>query len=51
MKVHHVGYLLNDMNESIKDFMNLGYVIERPVCFDPIRLIDVCFVKKWRTFC
>ena len=50
MKIHHIGYLLDDMGSSIQSFIELGYVIDRPTCYDPIRKIDICFMKNDNIF-
>lgn len=45
MKVHHIGYLVKDMDEAIKEFRQLGFV-EGPVVRDEYRGIDICFADN-----
>ena len=46
MKAHHVGYLVADMNNALKEFLNLGYEIEQEVMHDSLRNINICFVRN-----
>lgn len=46
MKVHHIGYLVKDLNNAIKNFEFLGYRIIRPTCNDSLRGVDICFLQK-----
>lgn len=45
MKVHHIGYLIEEIKESINGFIELGYVIEKDIIFDNYRNI-YCFSFK-----
>lgn len=45
MKIHHIGYLVKNINKSIKEFENLGY-IGNIITRDEIRGIDICFMKN-----
>ncbi len=44
MKVHHIGYLVKDINKSISIFQSLGYSIEKDIIYDQYREIDICFL-------
>ena len=44
MKIHHVGYLAKNLEKSSAKFMQLGYEVERPCKFDPIRNINIEFL-------
>lgn len=44
--VHHVGYLVKDINKSIQAFEVLGYVIEKDIFYDNARKSNFCFIKK-----
>lgn len=46
MKVHHIGYLIKDIENAIKEFQNLGYKIYSETSYDTYRDIDICFMKK-----
>lgn len=45
MKVHHIGYLVKDMDEAIKEFRKLGFA-DGPVIRDEYRGIDICFTDN-----
>lgn len=45
MKVHHIGYLVKNMNEAIEEFGQLGFK-EGPVVRDEYRGIDICFTEN-----
>ncbi len=46
MKVHHIGYLVDDMTEAVKEFARLGYSVQKPELYDPLRRINLCFVEN-----
>ena len=46
MKVHHVGYLVDDMNGALNEFSRLGYEIVQKTVYDPLRKINICFVEN-----
>lgn len=46
MRVHHVGYAVADIDESISAFKALGYVIESGIINDSQRKVRIAFVKK-----
>ncbi len=46
MKIHHVGYLAKNLEKSQKRFLDLGYEVEREVKYDPIRRINISFLKN-----
>ena len=46
MKVHHVGYLVRDMESAIVKFTDLGYAMEKEIYRDSFRKSDICFLKK-----
>ncbi len=46
MKIHHVGYLAKNLEKSAAKFLELGYEVERPCKFDPIRNINIEFLKN-----
>lgn len=45
MKVHHVGYLVKDMDEAKNEFLKLGYS-DNVVTRDEYRGIDICFMDN-----
>lgn len=51
MKVHHVGYLVKNIEKSICAFEELGYSAFAPVFFDEIRKADFIFMKNEEGFC
>ncbi len=44
MKIHHVGYLAKNLEKSADRFIQLGYEVERPCKYDPIRKINIEFL-------
>lgn len=46
MKVHHIGYLIKDIENAIKEFQNLGYKIYSETSYDVYRDIEICFMEK-----
>ena len=49
MKVHHIGYLVGNMSDSLKEFRRLGYEIQQETIHDPLRNINICFVENGST--
>ena len=46
MQVHHIGYLVEDMAEAVKEFARLGYRVQKPELYDSLRRINLCFVEN-----
>lgn len=46
LNVHHIGYLVKKINEAAQQFQRLGYSMCRPVTYDDIRKINICFLEK-----
>ena len=44
MKVHHVGFLVKNLEKSERQSMDLGYKIEFVKRFDPIRNVNIEFL-------
>lgn len=44
--VHHMGYLVKDINKSAVLFQAIGYEIETDVFYDEDRQSDFCFLVK-----
>lgn len=49
-KIHHIGYLVNDINKSLKIFLDLGYKIYSEPKFDTIRKVNICFLYLENNF-
>lgn len=45
MKIHHVGYLVKDMEAAKKEFLALGYG-DAKITRDEYRGIDICFMEN-----
>ena len=43
-KIHHVGYLVNDIEKSIEPFEMLGFTAKNAPVFDEIRKAWICFL-------
>lgn len=46
MKVHHIGYLVEDMAAAEKDFLALGFAVEKGAVYDEYRQVDIAFLIK-----
>ncbi len=46
MKIHHVGYLVADIDIAMNDFIWLGYELKGEVCVDQKRNIKIQFLKN-----
>lgn len=46
MEVHHIGYLVKNIEKSIESFQKLGYVITVPATWDDGRNAYLCFMKN-----
>ena len=46
MKFHHVGYLVADIEAALKEFLELGYEIVKETVYDPLRKINICFIRN-----
>lgn len=44
MKIHHIGYLVNNMQKSIEQFFSLGFEIERETMLDELRKVEIAFL-------
>ncbi|WP_281071320.1 VOC family protein [Succinivibrio dextrinosolvens] len=45
-KIHHVGYLVDNIGLSRKNFESLGFKTSLSVCYDEIRQIDILFMNR-----
>lgn len=43
MRIHHIGYLVKDLQEAEKHFLHLGYLREAECIYDAARDADICF--------
>lgn len=46
MNIHHIGYLVKNINKAIESFIQLGYAMEKKTIYDTERLVDICFLNK-----
>ena len=46
MKVHHIGYLVKNLDKSKILFSLIGYEIEQDSIYDEFRDVDICFMIK-----
>lgn len=49
MKVHHIGYLVKDLSNAIRNFECLGYHLINSICNDSLRGVDICFLQNEST--
>lgn len=45
MKVHHIGYLVKDIEGASQDFQKFGWEVLTPCIFDESRKIFIQFLK------
>ena len=45
MKVHHVGYLVSDMESALGRFISMGAIVTDRTVYDEDRLVDIAFIK------
>lgn len=46
MKIHHIGYLVKNLQKSKEEFCKLGYNVISEDTHDTIRHVDICFIEK-----
>lgn len=46
IKTHHIGYLVKSMEDSRREFLNLGYTETAAVVYDESRKINICFLEN-----
>ena len=46
LKVHHVGYLVKNIDKAAAQFETLGYTIINEKCRDDYRKVDIIFMEK-----
>ena len=46
MKIHHIGYLVKNIDAAISEFIALGYQLTDEVCYDERRDINLCFMSS-----
>ena len=46
MEIHHIGYLVKNINKSIDTFTLLGFEKISDITHDTIRKVDICFIKN-----
>lgn len=44
MQIHHIGYLVKDIQKSTKEFLELGYTLEQAVRYDDLRKASINFL-------
>ncbi|MCQ2552712.1 MAG: VOC family protein [Clostridia bacterium] len=46
MKIHHIAYLVKNLNKSEEEFKGLGFEIIKPAKFDKYRNVNISFIKN-----
>lgn len=49
MELHHIGYLVKDMERAVTEFCALGYQKTSEIVYDAFRDIRICFQRPCRT--
>lgn len=45
-QIHHIGYLVKNMEKAKQTFTALGYQTKQDTVCDPIRDVTICFLEK-----
>ena len=45
-KIHHIGYLVKNIEKASKLFLTLGYQVEQDTVYDNYRGVDIRFLNK-----
>ena len=43
-QIHHIGYLVKNIDKSKSVFLALGYQVEQDMIYDEYRGVDICFM-------
>ena len=46
MKVHHVGYLVADIDAAVTEFLSMGYEVRQEKLYDSSRKVYLCFMEN-----
>lgn len=46
MRVHHIGYIVDNTSKAIREFAALGYEIIKETQYDSVRDIDITFIAN-----
>ena len=46
MRIHHIGYLVKNIDKAISSFQALGYKLTVPSTWDEDRMAHICFLKN-----
>lgn len=46
MKIHHIGYLVKDIGQSVTQFEQIGFMLAGEFVRDGIRKVDIVFLKN-----
>lgn len=46
MKIHHIGYLVKNIEKAKSNFIDLGFKIDKDIIQDDYRQIYICFLVK-----
>jgi len=46
VKVHHIGYLVDDINSAINEFERLGYTRQTSLLYDSVRQFHAIFIMN-----
>ena len=46
LTVHHIGYLVKNIEKATAQFESLGYSIINEKCYDDYRKVDIVFLEK-----
>lgn len=45
-KIHHIGYLVRNMEKAVDEFLELGFIVSQDMVYDKYRDIEIVFMEK-----
>ena len=49
MKIHHIGYLVENIEKAVEEFKSFGGLLAGDIVFDESRLVDIAFIQIGNT--
>lgn len=46
MSIHHIGYAVENIEDSLKTFLELGYTLEKELVIDKNRQVNIIFITN-----
>ncbi len=46
MRIHHIGYLVRNMEKAMDTFVSAGYTVKKNAVYDNYREVDIAFLER-----